>query len=184
MATIWLTTMKPGFTNEWLVLPPKEARQVLEKINLLAKDPTPDAKVKKQLKHIDPRLHRIRAGDYRIFYTFEEPYISLLAIRRRLEDTYDEDLDVEFLGGLDPEFEDMSGAKATQPNWEKWLASKEPEKRRLPEPITKELLANLHIPQESHTRLLKIDDYLFERPLVEVLQQPDYLLNDVGDLLR
>jgi len=32
--------------------------------------------------------------------------------------------------------------------------------------------------------LLKIDEYMFERPLVEVLQQPDYLLNDANDLLR
>ena len=71
MATIWLTTMKPGFTNEWLALPPKEAHQVLEKINLLVQDPTPDAKVKKQLKYMNGNLHRIRSGDYRIFYTFE-----------------------------------------------------------------------------------------------------------------
>src|SRR6266700_1088606 len=202
MATIWLTTMKPGFTNEWLALPPKEARQVLEKINLLAKDPTPDAKVKKQLKHIDPRLHRIRAGDYRIFYTFEEPYISLLGVRRRREDTYDEDVDVDFLGGLDLVLE--STTKEAQPDWERLLAPKEPEKRRLPEPITEELLTNLRVPKECHARLLpiategdlldcpgvpddyklKIDEYMFERPLVEVLQQPDYLLTDVNDLLR
>src|SRR5947207_5208315 len=128
MTTEWRITQKPDFYKALLALSPKETHQVLEKINLLAQDPTPDAKVKKQLNHIDPRLHRIRAGDYRIFYTFEEPYISLLAVRRRREDTYNEDLDVEFLGGLDPEFEDMSGAKATQPNWEKWLASEEPEK--------------------------------------------------------
>src|SRR5207302_9301093 len=105
MSTEWRITQKPDFFKALLALPPKETQQVQEKINLLAQDPTPDAKVKKQLKHIDPRLHRIRAGDYRIFYTFEEPYISLLAVRRRREDTYDEDLDVEFLGGLGPEFE-------------------------------------------------------------------------------
>src|SRR6266702_1431322 len=202
MGTQWLTTMKHGFTNEWLALPPKEARQVLEKINLLAKDPTPDAKVKKQLKHIDPRLHRIRAGDYRILYTFEEPYISLLGVRRRREDTYDEDLDVDFLGGLDLVLE--STTKEAQPDWGRLLAPKEPEKRRLPEPITEELLTNLRVPKECHARLLpiategdlldcpgvpvdyllKIDEYMFERPLVEVLQQPDYLLTDVNNLLR
>src|SRR5439155_9288489 len=153
-------------------------------------------------KHIDPRLHRIRAGDYRIFYTFEEPYISLLAVRRRREDTYDEDLDVDFLGGLDFALE--STTKEAQPDWERLLTPKEPEKRRLPEPITGELLTNLRVPKECHTRLLciqtqedlldcpgvpeeyllLIDQHLFERPLVEVLQQPDFLLNDVNDLLR
>src|SRR6266516_4812742 len=204
MATIWLTTMKPGFTNEWLTLPPKEAHQVLEKINLLMQDPTPDAKVKRQLKHMNGRLHRIRSGDYRIFYTFEQPYISTLALRRRDDDTYDEDMDVEFLGGLDPHFDETQAARTAQPDWERILAPKELEKRPLPEPITEELLAELNVPKECHARLLRIqtqedlyecpsvpddykvqiDDYMFERPLVEVLQQPDYLLTDVGDLLR
>ncbi len=101
MGTKWLTTMKPSFQTEWLALPPKETHQVLEKIALLTQDPTPDAKVKKQLPHLHGKLHRIRSGDYRIFYTFEQPYISLLALRRRNEDTYDEDLDVELLGGFD-----------------------------------------------------------------------------------
>jgi mRNA-degrading endonuclease RelE of RelBE toxin-antitoxin system len=127
MGAEWLVTMKPSFTNEWLALPPKEAHQVLEKIKLLEQDPTPDAKVKKQLKHIDPRLHRIRAGDYRIFYTFEEPHISLLAVRRRREDTYDEALDIEFLGGFDLALEGTT--KAAQPDWERLLAPREPEKR-------------------------------------------------------
>ncbi len=204
MPTQWLITQKPDFIHSLLALSPKETHQVLEKINMLAQDPTPDAKVKRQLKYMDGKLHRIRSGDYRIFYTFEYPYISILALRRRDDDTYDEDLDVEFLGGLDPQFEDMSPVKAAQSNWEKWLAPKEPEKRRLPEPITKELLANLRIPQESHARLLPIqtredlldcpgvpddyllliDEYMFERPLVQVLQQPDFLLGDVNDLLR
>src|SRR6266702_2012074 len=204
MATAWLTTMKPGFTNEWLILPPKEARQVLEKINLLARDPTPDAKVKKQLPHLNGKLHRIRSGNYRIFYTFEQPYISILALRRRDDDTYDEDMDVEFLGGLDPRFDEAQAARAAQPDWERILAPKELEKRPLPEPITEDLLTDLDVPKACHTRLLhiqtredlldcpgipddyllKIDEYMFERPLAQVLQQPDYLLTDVNDLLR
>jgi superfamily I DNA/RNA helicase/mRNA-degrading endonuclease RelE of RelBE toxin-antitoxin system len=207
MATQWLITQKPDFYKALLALPPKETHQVLEKINLLTQDPTPDAKVKKQLKYLDGRLHRIRSGDYRIFYTFEQPFISILALRRRDDDTYDEDLDVEFLGGLDVDI-DLPGApvaaKPAQPDWEKWLAPKVAEKRRLPEPITPELLENLRIPKECHARLLpiqtqddllecpgvpdehllQINDYMFERPLVQVLQQPDFLLADVNDLLR
>src|SRR5690242_20457496 len=98
MASHWLITMKPSFREEWLALPLKEVRQVHEKIKILEQDPTPDAKVKKQLKHINPQLHRIRCGDYRLFYTFDIPHISLLALRRRSDDTYDEDFDIEFLG--------------------------------------------------------------------------------------
>src|SRR2546429_6368975 len=152
MKAQWFITQKPDFFKTLLALSPKETHQVLEKIEMLAQDPTPDAKVKKQLKYMNGKLHRIRCGDYRIFYTFEHPYISILALRRRGNDTYEEDLDIEFLGGLDPKFEDISPVKAAQSEWEKWLTPKEPQKRRLPEQITKELLANLQIPQECYAR--------------------------------
>src|SRR5438105_2171153 len=192
MSTEWRITQKPDFFKALLALSPKEIHQVLEKINLLAQDPTPDAKVKKQLKHMNGRLHRIRSGNFRIFYTFEQPYISILALRRRDDDTYDEDLDIEFLGGLDPHFDEEQAARTAQPDWEQILTPKEPEKRPLPEPITEELLANLNIPKPCHARLLHIqtqedllecpgvpddyllnlDEYMFERPLAQVLQQP------------
>src|SRR5260370_13860835 len=100
MPTEWLITQKTDFIHSLLALPPKEMHQVLEKINLLVQDPTPDAKVKKQLKPLNGRLHRLRSGDYRIFYTFEHPYISILALRRRDADPYPADLDVQFLRGL------------------------------------------------------------------------------------
>src|SRR2546428_5643319 len=203
MTTEWRITQKPDFFKSLLALSPKKAHQVLEKVNLLAQDPTPDAKVKKQLKYLNGRLHRIRSGDYRIFYTFEQPYISILALRRRDDDTYDEDTDVEFLGGLDPHFDEAQATRTAQPDWERILAPKAPEKKPLPEPITEELLINLNVPRTCYARLLliqtqedllecpgvpddyllKIHEYLFERPLVEVLQQPDFLLNDVNDLL-
>src|SRR5947209_10882058 len=146
MANEWRVTQKPDFFKALLALSPKETHQVLEKINLLVQDPTPDAKVKKQLKYMNGRLHRIRSGDYRIFYTFEQPFISILALRRRTDDTYDEDLDVEFLGGLDPHFDEAQAVKAAQPDWERILAPKAAEKRPLPEPITAELLTQLAIP--------------------------------------
>src|SRR5436309_2719834 len=204
MTTEWRITQKPDFYKALLALSPKEIHQVLEKINLLVQNPTPDAKVKKQLKHMNGRLHRLRSGNFRIFYTFEQPYISILALRRRDDDTYDEDMDAEFLGGLDPDFDEAQAVKAAQPDWERILAPKETEKKRLPEPITEELLAELNVPKECHARLLriqtqedlydcpgvpddyklKIDEYMFERPLVEVLRQPDYLLTNVNDLLR
>ena len=64
MTTEWRITQKPDFFKALLALPPKETHQVLEKINLLAHDPTPDAKVKKQLKYMGGKLHRIRSGNY------------------------------------------------------------------------------------------------------------------------
>ncbi len=203
MGAEWLVTMKPSFTNEWLALPPKEIHQVLEKIKSLEQDPTPDAKVKKLIKkYKEQHLYRIRCGVYRIFYTFRDPYVSLLALLRRKEDTYDEELDVEFLGGLDVELEDHP--RRAQPDWERIFAPREPEKKRLPEPITVELLANLRVPVEYHARLLAIvteDDllncpgvpesilsllleYMFPKSLDQIIQQPDYLLDELDDLLR
>jgi superfamily I DNA/RNA helicase len=150
----------------------------------------------------EQHLYRIRCGVYRIFYTFRDPYVSLLALLRRKEDTYDEELDVEFLGGFDVELEDHP--RAVQPDWERIFAPRELEKKRLPEPITAELLANLHIPQEYHARLLAVateDDlldcpgvpnehlsllleYMFPKPLDQIMQQPDLLLDELDDLLR
>src|SRR5258708_1485808 len=202
--TEWHIYHKPDFYKALLALPPKEMHQIIEKVNLLTQDPTPDAKVKRQLKYMHGKLHRIRAGDYRIFYTFEKPNISILALRRRDDDTYDEDLDVEFLGGLDPLFPQEQISKPAQPNWERIFAQSQSQKRPLPEPITKELLTNLRVPKECYVRLLpiqteedlldcpgvpedfllKIDEYMFERPLMQVVQQLDYLLNDIDDLLR
>ena len=204
MTTEWLVTQKPDFFKALLALPPKEMHQVMEKVGMLTQDPTPDAKVKKQLKYMNGKLHRLRSGDYRIFYTFEQPYISILALRRRDDDTYDEDMDSEFLGGLDPQFDTTHAVKVAQPDWERILAPKVPEKKPLPEPITNEILTKFSIPERYATRLLTLttredlmecpsvpdeylillDDYMFERPLVQVLQQPDYVLNDVQDLLR
>src|SRR5260370_28395189 len=88
MSTGWFTTMKPTFQNEWLALPPKEAHQVLEKITLLTANPLPDGKLKKQLRHLNREIYRLESGDYRIIYTLQHPYISLLTLRRRKEDTY------------------------------------------------------------------------------------------------
>lgn len=201
MNTTWLTTTKPTFQTEWLALPPKEAHQILEKIAYLTKDPRPDGNLKKQLTKIDRRLHRLESGNYRIIYTFEEPYISLLALRRRREDTYNEEFAVEYLGGLDtnvqaellmPTGEQRGNAPMSEPS------------HAYPEPITKDLLLNLLIPAEYHPRLLnthseeelfdcpgvpeeyilKIHTHMFEKPLIEIFQEKDYLLPEVNDLLR
>ncbi|MEO6891554.1 MAG: UvrD-helicase domain-containing protein, partial [Ktedonobacteraceae bacterium] len=220
MTTQWNVTFKPALLNDVAALPAKEAHQVMAKVALLMQDPTPDAKVKKQLKYMHKgagRLYRVRSGDYRIFYTFaaEKQSISLLAIRRRDDDTYDEDMDAELLEGLDVELDGQPPAQRTQVDWEQRYAQKAetplPEPlstqkadRSLPEPITVDLLKRLRVRPEYHTRLLpltsedallncpgvedgvllEIDHYMFERPLIQVMQQPDHVLNDVNDLLR
>lgn len=199
MTEPWTVTMKPTFQTEWLGLPPKESKQILEKISLLSSDPTPDAKVKKKLKYQFTDLYRIRSGNYRLFYTFKDGHVSLLALRRRDDKTYDEDIEAEFLEVYDPDVK----VKTEQPDWEKIFSPQE-ERTPLPAEVTPELLERLRIPQICHKRLcniecredifecpgipdeylLKLDEYLYERPLTEVMQQPDYVAQDVSDLFK
>lgn len=205
MTQSWILSMKPTFLTELLALPPKEAHQVQEKLALLVADPTPDAKVKKQLRHLGGKLHRLRSGDHRIFYTYDDRYVSVLALRRRKEDTYDEDIDAEFLGGLDPAVSAQSRAQAGA----KWIAAVSPSAaarsaRPLPTPLTEALLKRLRVPSVYFPKLLavsnedellncagvpddvllRVDEALFERPLDQLLSQPDLVAGSVDDLLR
>ncbi len=99
MGDEWLWTPKPSFLSAWRALPPKETHQVLEKITLLEQDPMPDGKAKIQVKrkYQGKTVYRIRCGVYRIFYTFRDPYINLLALLRRDEDTYNEEDELDDL---------------------------------------------------------------------------------------
>ena len=208
MKTQWQPLIKPTFLQDITRLPAKDVHQIMEKISMLALDPRPDSKVKKQLVHCPGKPFRIRSGDYRIFYTFNQQYVSIYKIDRRDESTYREcpeieDMpDDEALSDLASEPSSVVPATSQQPDWEHIFAKAE--SRTLPEPITSELLDKLHIPEAYHKRLLRIrdedsllscpgiaddvliqlHDYLFERPLLQVMQQPDLILHEVDDLLR
>src|SRR5437588_9842152 len=156
----WLWTPKPSFVTEWRALPRKDEHLVFEKIKLLEQDPTPDGKTKIHLRYKEPKykdkdLYRLRCGDYRIIYTYRDPYISLLALRRRSEDTYDEDFDSEFLGGFNPDVQKSGTYKTSHMSWQQLSpTSWQPEQSKLPEPITEEMLVGLRIPQQYYSQLL------------------------------
>ena len=178
MPAEWIVSMKQSFQSEWLALPPKEVRQVLEKINLLAQDPLPDAKVKKKLKYVGHELCRLRAGDYRVFYTYEKPYVSLLGLRRRQDDTYDDEkLDDEFLGGFGGDA--TTAERPKEPDWERFLTP-QITVTPLPRPIDQELLRNLHVPAEHHKALLLVKD---EEALLNCSGVPDEHLLRVHEAL-
>ncbi len=199
--TDWLLTIKPTFLNEWMALPAKEVAQIQKKLTQLAEDPTPDAKVKKQLKYMGGKLHRIRSGDYRVFYTFSKPHISVLALRRRDEETYSEDIVEESLGGGEVEPLQVVSEK----KWTDWLKPEPAKKKKaLPRKITKKWLASLSIDEQYHEALtacaseedlldcasvpeeerLRVIDALQERPLELVTQQPDLVVDKTDDLLK
>src|SRR5260221_5262781 len=210
MTTQWQITMKPVFLHGVTALAAKELHQVMAKVDMLVQDPLPDGKVKKQLTHLPGKPYRIRSGDYRIIYTLEKQSISVLKLEKRREDTYKGkyDVDVEQLDDAEAGFEDAedievdsAGARTGPPDWESFVT---PKSKALPEPITVDLLKKLYVPEVYHQRLLplkteeellvcpgvddevllKIDEYMFELPLLQVMQQPDLVLNEVDDLLR
>ncbi len=209
MTTQWQITMKPVFLHGVATLAAKELHQVMSKVDMLVQDPLPDGKVKKQLMHLPGKPYRIRSGDYRIIYNLDKQSIGVLKLERRREDTYKGtfDVDVEQLDDAEVGFEDdedgvvdIVPAKTAQPDWESFIT---PKSKALPEPITVQLLKKLHVPEVYHARLLplkteellgcpgvddevllKIDEYMFELPLVQAMQQPDLVLNEVDDLLR
>jgi superfamily I DNA/RNA helicase/mRNA-degrading endonuclease RelE of RelBE toxin-antitoxin system len=206
--TEWTLSLRKNFQSELLALPPKENAHIQKKLSQLVEDPLPDAKVKKQLKNWKGgNVYRLRSGDYRIFYAIDEPYISLLALRRRSEDTYDEEIEAVNFGGPGeadlgtPGFERGSSADY----WQAFaLEQSRAGQRPLPSPLTDELLDRLFVPKELRDRLLgvrtedellecpgvdddlllRIHEAVFEKPLREVLDQPEFVADSVEDLFR
>ncbi len=209
MKAQWQPLIKPAFLNDIMKLPAKDMHQVMEKVAMLTQDPRPDSKVKKQLAHLSGKLHRIRSGDYRIFYTFNQHYVSIHKLDRRDDTTYkgldpfEEAPTAAELADLTFEIEVSVPPQEPPSHWQQ--AFSQPQKSRpLPEPITIELLQKLQIPTIYYQKLLQakdedalfdmsgIDDdvrlqvheYLFSPPLSKIMQQPDLVLKEVDDLLR
>jgi superfamily I DNA/RNA helicase/mRNA-degrading endonuclease RelE of RelBE toxin-antitoxin system len=210
MSTQRLITMKPAFLGGIRALPAKDMQQIMSKIEMLCQDPLPDGKVKKHLTHLKGKPYRIRSGDYRILYTFDAIHISMLTLRKRDEATYklgvetNDDFELDLMEDLEETSSGFTRAtNAGTRSWEHYLSPQESNNRRLPEPLTVELLNKLQVPSACHPRLLtlktqdellscpgipddillRIDQYLFELPLVQIEQQPDLILANIDDLL-
>jgi len=175
-----------------------------EKINYLVTDPLPDGKLKKKIK-AKKDLYRLRIGEYRIIYTFGDKWVSLLSIQRRNEHTYTDKLekikpdspvehdfdDEEYLGELigkeRSQFRlktDSSATPLPRAITIDWL-----EELKIPPgyfPLlvacnTEEALLAADIPGDMLERLV---DNLFPRTLDEVIEQPDFVVQDPADLIR
>ena len=202
--------MKPAFFEHSRAIPLKEMGQIMAKIDLLCQDPQPDGNLKKQLRHLSGKIYRLRSGDYRILYRFDERNINILAIRKRDESTYkhgieDDELDLaEEPPQSDDDTRSWDSKAHTRVPYYTVPQQAQNKDKPLPEPITVELLNKLNVPSVYHQRLLpiktedellncpihnddillRIDQYMFELPLDQIEQQPDFVLNDTRDLLR
>lgn len=198
----YILSQRTNFLNELAALESKDVSHVLEKLKLVANDPSPDGSAKKRLKYLGGKLHRLRSGKFRVIYTYDAEYVSLIALRKREDDTYDEDFDEDFLGGLGFEPEPK---KPAPPKWDVPEAVQPPENDvPLPSPLTEGLLKRLQAPGHCFKRLLKVstlqglmdcagvpDDVkqriyqaLFETPIEQALQAPELVVQNVDDLLR
>ena len=201
MPETWTISTRSAFLHELSAFEAKEVAQILKKVNLLTDDPTPDAQTKKQLKHLDGKLHRLRSGNFRVFYTFRDGVVSLLAVRRRNEGTYETDIDPEFLQGGEGSSVGESSERAETVG--SWLAAPAPPSAQLPRAIDQALLDALHVPLPFHAALLcvatedelleakvpqdvlsRVIDAVLSRPIDLVAAQPELVVNDGDDLLR
>lgn len=194
-------SFKLNFAKELQKLPADRQAQVMAKIGMLCTDPEPDAKSRKRLRGVSDGLCRLRSGDYRVFYTYDETSVSLFSVRARSDDTYDRLPDAELLahGGFQVE---RSGP--TKEDFQRWITPQE-EATPLPEAITVELLEGLEVPKHFWRRLtrvetqeellecpgvpdewlLVVDRHMFEKPLERIAEEPTLVAVDgVDDLLR
>jgi len=205
MKSVREINIKPSCMKEIQVYPAAQSAQLWEKINFLVNDPLPDGKLKKKLQ-VSDNLYRLRVGDYRIFYSFGENWVSLLGLRRRQEDTYK--------GGLKstddstpekmPEEElELDELLARENNKKEFTFDKKPQQTLLYRQITAEWLHELNVPTvyipmlvscTSEESLLGVQvppeiletllDNLFPPPIEEVVKQPDFIVQDTEDLVR
>lgn len=197
--------IKPSCIREIHAYPSADSPQLWEKINYLVDDPIPDGKLKKKL-HVYNKVYRIRIGDYRLFYTFGESWVSLLGLRRRQEKSYKENLK----DAQDPipekspdEENDLDQILAKEDRKKDFKFVDVTPQTPLPRAITSEWLQELKIPPAyipilisctSEESLLALQipgdileivvENIFPRPIEEVAQQPDFIVQDTDELIR
>jgi superfamily I DNA/RNA helicase/mRNA-degrading endonuclease RelE of RelBE toxin-antitoxin system len=211
----WELNVKPAFLADLLALPNRRlARQVQQGVEGLRLDPRPDGHHRKKLKgHKDP-VFRLRLGDYRLFYTFGDRWVRLLALRLHHRGYDDAAIGYERPAATPPPDDGAPASSASTPEEEADAgAQADPTPadpapatttvRPLPAPLTEELLADLAVPPEHRPALLRCADEdallgaavpddvrlrvveaLFPRPVEKALQEPDLVLSGSGDLVR
>lgn len=195
-------TIKPSCMSEIAAFPSDRAALLWDKIDALVSDPLPDGKVKKKLKGADG-VYRMRVTDHRVFYRFGEDWISLLGIRRRAEDTYND---------VPGEAADVPPPDDSDDNLDAIIAAAQPKvfefkpasvESPLPEPITQDLLRELAVPVSAVPTLLRcsteealleapvppdvlgrVVDRLFPPTIERLDQQPDLVVSSTKDLVR
>lgn len=159
------------FKQEYERIPSKYRSQISRKTFELQNNPFPGGS-RTSLKGYG-RLCRLRVGDYRVIYAYDDKVVQLMNLRRRDEHTYDK-LDEEEINQFET-FKEITGTAPTLKRIPSWAeaSGKQPERpikksELLPEPITEALLTKLGIGTEFIAILgkLKTVDELLDIQLV------------------
>jgi mRNA-degrading endonuclease RelE of RelBE toxin-antitoxin system len=148
-----------GYVEEYDRQSSKYRSQIARKAHDLARNPEPGGS-RTTLAGFDG-LCRVRAGDFRIIYAYNEDTVELLTLRRRNERTYDDldELETRQLQKFCP-IEGTLTKEHDVPAWEelakKWAEPKPKLVERLPRPITPTMLDDLAIPDECRAALLRL----------------------------
>ena len=179
MATSYELNMKPSFSEQLLGFPESNQSQLWEKINYLLDDPKPDGYLKRKVNAYD-KVFRLKVGNWRLFYSFGDGWVKLLTLRRRNEDTYDQNQPVDFETpratgkkgepgeGVDIEKlgDEPSAPQRRHQDWQqRWDNTTEVEEpETLPREITGDWLKQLKIPQRYFSELISCtnEDQLLE----------------------
>jgi len=199
---------KRTFQNQLRALPKKQRMLVQEKLDLLSDDPTPDGHLKEKVLQFKcpETIFRLRCGDYRVLYAYGAGWVKLLVVELR-KDVYRSDHLVLDESDLPEEaFSDVDLTPKEMPPVfpVRLIDTSLPDDDLLPVPIDEALLTHLGIPQEyvpgliacrtledltkarapSEEARTAIFDCVMNPDLVQVLQQPDYVIPTDDSLLR
>ena len=201
--------IKPTYRNQYKALPRRDAELVESKIDLLIENPRPDSKNKKRVVSYKQPVFRIRAGDYRVLYMFDEQagWVSLLSVDSRA-DVYEQG---ELVDTTKPTFdfsallsdeEALEPRPVVTPHFPK-PAPPAPVETPLETPIDAALLDRLGIDARFRPALLacttleallvaevpdavreQVFDVITAPNIEQVIDQPSFVVPDVDDLIR
>ncbi|HET8628942.1 MAG TPA: UvrD-helicase domain-containing protein [Thermomicrobiales bacterium] len=199
------------FISTLRALPDRARAQVVDKLEVLCRDPAPDGtNVKIKLKDRDD-IYRLRVGDYRVLYMYGDGVVQLLVVDKRKEDTYKKTPHVaelpdrlpaiarQLIAGLSDADEPADSADeqdelaASTPVEDVWLGTE----------ISKDLLLRLGVPEAYFSELLAcrtlndlcaakipedlrstIFDNVADLEYEQITQQPSFITGDAINLLR
>ncbi len=195
---------KPTFTNQLLGIPKEYVVQILEKIQVLRDDPKPKGKLKKKLHGYKGKVYRLRSGDYRIIYTYDDGWVILLGVDAR-KDVYKGSKLVAEATEVDVRsLPDVDGLLTVEPSYVPQNPVGEVVKAEvLPVQLTDDLLKRLFVPEDfwlvlKGCRTLddltnaeipdevrdRVFDCVAQPNFDQVLNQPDFITGSTDDLLK